>query len=224
MDDVTARGIRHRGERHARPEVHLGEPLEQFGCAALDEAGASLDDEVIRHADRIGSGHFDGQCDARVPRNIAHFGCAHEVSDGDLLALDTDPHGEDLGALVGVEGTQMPQSSGAEGVANLERHRHWTQPTQATRRCHEHVGRGLAVECVGREVLEYGIGDPRERDDLARREVAKEVSLDVVDVVRSGERQRRAPSVSEHDEYAALVARAGHFVHESSLAHARDVV
>src|SRR4051812_20069999 len=55
VDDVAGGRVVHRRELDARPEVDLGEPLEQLGRAAALEAGGAADDQVVVQAHLVGT-------------------------------------------------------------------------------------------------------------------------------------------------------------------------
>ena len=66
-----------RWELHAGTHVDLGKSLEKFGRTPFHDARRAVDDEVVRHADRIGAGGLDTTRDAWVSHQVLDFSPAH---------------------------------------------------------------------------------------------------------------------------------------------------
>ena len=67
---AAGRWIAHWRERDVRPEVDVGESLQQFRGSAFDDSCPPVDDEVLLQTGRLDVGALDREGDARVASDV----------------------------------------------------------------------------------------------------------------------------------------------------------
>ena len=87
-----------RRERDVWAEVNVGELLQQIRCPAVDEAGTTVDDQVLLQAGRLDLGPLDREGDTRIACDVLQFSLIEaQVARDDLVVVQADPDAGDLG-------------------------------------------------------------------------------------------------------------------------------
>ena len=116
VSDV-ARRCRVGQEFCAWANVDLGELVEHFGRSALGDAGASVDHEVVVQCVGLTSS-FYGERDTGIATDIFEFLMVGDMSADDLVTVEADPDDGDLRTAILVEGDEMREMAGGEGLPN----------------------------------------------------------------------------------------------------------
>ena len=66
----AGRRVVHRREPDVRPEIGLGELLEELGRPAFLDRSGSVDDDVLAHSGVVDLGAFEGDHDSRVAADV----------------------------------------------------------------------------------------------------------------------------------------------------------
>jgi hypothetical protein len=139
VGDEPGRRIVHRRKFHVRPEIGAGETLEQLGGAALGDAGAAVDHQVLRQAHLVVRAGFDRQRHPWVAADVAELPVLGQVARDELVAVEPDPHDRYLRTSVRFERDQVGESRALQHRAGRvgNRHDRETLPPQQCRQARQ---------------------------------------------------------------------------------------
>jgi hypothetical protein len=105
----VARGrIVHRRELDVRAEIDARQPLQQFRRAALDEARAPVDHQVLLQAGRLDLASLDRKRNARIAGHVLQLALIRsEMTGNEVVSVQPNPDARHLRRTVAIERDEM---------------------------------------------------------------------------------------------------------------------
>jgi hypothetical protein len=113
--DESGRRVVHRREPHIRPQIHVRQSLEEFGCATRLDPCPTVDDQILGEPVFVAASRLEREHDPGLAPHVVELllGIA-QVPGDDVLAVETDPDDRDLRRTVGVDGYEVSQMASGE--------------------------------------------------------------------------------------------------------------